>query len=173
MTPSVTQPCLSFDDCAIARAPAARGGRREQATRALAACTGLAGEMSAAPLLDLARALARRARLVAAPAASSPASSPAGHEIAGARLDLTGRESEILLLLTEGRSNRQIARTLFISERTVAVHVSRIFDKLGVHNRTEAAIVGATLKAPAARPLPNVVATDTAEESDEHNQNRR
>ena len=51
----------------------------------------------------------------------------------------------MLALLTRGDSNRQIARTLFISERTVAVHVSRIFDKLGVRNRTEAAAVGMRL----------------------------
>ena len=45
----------------------------------------------------------------------------------------------------QGDSNRQIARALFISERTVAVHVSRILDKLGVRNRTEAATAGARL----------------------------
>ena len=51
----------------------------------------------------------------------------------------------MLALLTKGDSNRQIARALFISERTVAVHVSHILDKLGVRNRTEAATVGAHL----------------------------
>ena len=51
----------------------------------------------------------------------------------------------MLAHLAKGDSNRQIARALFISERTVAVHVSRILDKLGVRNRTEAATVGARL----------------------------
>ena len=51
----------------------------------------------------------------------------------------------MLALLANGDSNRQIARALFISDRTVAVHVSRILDKLGVRNRTEAATVGAKL----------------------------
>ena len=62
-----------------------------------------------------------------------------------ARFDLTAREMEILGRLVQGDSNRQIARALFISDRTVAVHVSRILDKLGVRNRTEAATVGARL----------------------------
>jgi DNA-binding NarL/FixJ family response regulator len=65
--------------------------------------------------------------------------------VGGARFDLTGRETEVLARLVSGDSNRQIARALFISERTVAVHVSRILDKLGVRNRTEAATAGARL----------------------------
>jgi DNA-binding CsgD family transcriptional regulator/tetratricopeptide (TPR) repeat protein len=52
---------------------------------------------------------------------------------------LTAREGEILALLSDGRTNRQIAETLFISERTVGVHVSRILHKLGVPNRGAAA----------------------------------
>ena len=52
---------------------------------------------------------------------------------------LTPRESEVLVLLSNGRTNRQIAEELFISERTVGVHVSRILHKLGVPNRGAAA----------------------------------
>lgn len=52
---------------------------------------------------------------------------------------LTAREGEILALLSGGRTNRQIAEELFISERTVGVHVSRILHKLGVPNRGAAA----------------------------------
>jgi DNA-binding CsgD family transcriptional regulator len=120
---------------------AARAGRRDQAARALSACTELASPLQAAPLLALTEALARRARLTVRPAAERSAA-------AGARFDLTDREREVLALLTSGDSNRQIARALFISERTVAVHVSRILDKLGVRNRTEAATVGSRLNLP-------------------------
>ena len=54
---------------------------------------------------------------------------------------LTAREQEVLALLAEGRTNAQLAKDLFISERTANRHVSNIFVKLGVHNRTQAARV--------------------------------
>src|SRR5258705_330838 len=54
---------------------------------------------------------------------------------------LTARETEVLALLAEGRTNRQLARELYISEKTVSVHVSNILAKLGVRSRTEAAAV--------------------------------
>jgi DNA-binding CsgD family transcriptional regulator len=52
---------------------------------------------------------------------------------------LTAREQEVLALLAEGMTNTQLADVLFISERTANRHVSNIFTKLGVHNRTQAA----------------------------------
>jgi DNA-binding NarL/FixJ family response regulator len=64
---------------------------------------------------------------------------------AKAEFDLTRREAQVLGRLSAGESNRQIARTLFISDRTVAVHVSHILSKLGVRNRTEAVAVGVRL----------------------------
>ncbi len=54
------------------------------------------------------------------------------------RFGLSPRESAVLLVLAEGRTNREIAERLFISERTVAVHVRRILAKLGVSGRVEA-----------------------------------
>ena len=51
---------------------------------------------------------------------------------------LTGREVEVLELIAAGKTNRQIAETLFISEKTVARHVSNIFTKLAVSSRSAA-----------------------------------
>ena len=58
---------------------------------------------------------------------------------------LSDRELQVLMLVAEGLSNRDIAQRLYISERTVGVHVSRILGKLGVRNRTEAARAAAVL----------------------------
>lgn len=52
---------------------------------------------------------------------------------------LTGRERDVLRLMVAGQSNKQIAAALFITEGTVKVHASRVFEKLGVSDRTQAA----------------------------------
>ena len=54
--------------------------------------------------------------------------------------ELTNREMEILLLMAEGKSNQEIADELFISLKTVKVHVSNILSKLNVQDRTQAVI---------------------------------
>ncbi len=51
---------------------------------------------------------------------------------------LTRRETEILKLVGEGRSNRQLARDLWVTEQTIKFHLSNVYRKLGVSNRTEA-----------------------------------
>jgi len=53
---------------------------------------------------------------------------------------LTRREYEVITLIAEGLNNREIAEQLFISEKTVKNHVSNIFKKIGVNDRTQAAI---------------------------------
>jgi DNA-binding NarL/FixJ family response regulator len=53
---------------------------------------------------------------------------------------LTGRETDVLRLIGAGCSNREIARTLGINEKTVTVHVSHLLAKLGLQSRTQAAL---------------------------------
>jgi NarL family two-component system response regulator LiaR len=54
--------------------------------------------------------------------------------------ELTERETEILKLLARGKANKQIATSLYVSEKTVKAHVSSILMKLGVRSRTQAAL---------------------------------
>lgn len=54
--------------------------------------------------------------------------------------ELTKREKEILLLITKGKSNQEIADELFITLKTVKTHVSNILSKLNVQDRTQAVI---------------------------------
>jgi DNA-binding CsgD family transcriptional regulator/tetratricopeptide (TPR) repeat protein len=98
---------------------------------------------------DGARELAEAASVAASRLGASPllamlgASSPAGTPAAtpAARPTLTPRETEILALVAEGRSNGEIGRQLFISTKTVSVHVSNILGKLAAGGRTEAAAI--------------------------------
>jgi DNA-binding NarL/FixJ family response regulator len=65
-----------------------------------------------------------------------------GRGTPGGGLDaLTSREREVLAELTKGRSNREIARALGVSEKTVKAHVSSVLAKLGVQDRTQAALL--------------------------------
>ncbi len=54
---------------------------------------------------------------------------------------LSGREQEVLQALSEGYCNREIAQRLFISQETVKTHVSTVISKLGVRDRTQAAVM--------------------------------
>jgi DNA-binding CsgD family transcriptional regulator len=58
------------------------------------------------------------------------------------QLGMTPRELEILELIAQGLSNREIAGKLFVSENTVKTHSSRVFDKLGAKRRTQAVQLG-------------------------------
>ncbi len=83
-------------------------------------------------------------------AGGTPAEEEGGQDGSGlgaiGNLGLTRRELDVLRLLTEGLSNGQIGSRLFISTKTVSVHVSNILAKLGVSSRTEAAAVAHRLR---------------------------
>ena len=87
-------------------------------------------------------ALAARSRLDLS--TDEPRSLPV-EPTAGDPFGLTRRERDVLPLLVKGRTNRQIAEELFISENTAGVHVSNILGKLGASTRTEAAGIAARL----------------------------
>jgi len=53
-------------------------------------------------------------------------------------LGLSARETEVMSLIADGRTNGEIAAHLFLAEKTVKNHVRRIYSKLGVHNRPAA-----------------------------------
>jgi DNA-binding CsgD family transcriptional regulator len=91
------------------------------------------------PIRLLAAEVARRARLrIVEP--SEGAAEPRAVELGGTRsLALTKREADVLGLLAESRTNREIGEALFISPKTASVHVSAVMRKLGVKRRADAA----------------------------------
>ena len=113
----------------------AAAGDRERATTAARAAHATATGLGAGPLRAALEALARRGRL------DLGTGLPAEQRLAG----LTPRELEVLRLLVEGRTNRQIAEQLFISGKTASVHVTNLLSKLGVHSRLEAAAMARRL----------------------------
>jgi DNA-binding CsgD family transcriptional regulator len=113
-------------------------GSRTEATSTLRSAYQTTQRLGAAPLRRELEGLARRARIdLAEP---QPTGEPAPARPAEP-FGLTPREREVLALLAEGRTNRQIGQALFISAKTVGIHVSNILAKLGVASRVEAAAV--------------------------------
>ncbi|WP_277750813.1 helix-turn-helix transcriptional regulator [Nonomuraea polychroma] len=108
-----------------AAAAAARAGDREGAAARLKPALPLAQALRATPLVEEIETLLRRV-----------GGTQQGQESSEL---LTPRELEVLRLVTQGRTNRDIAAELFISAKTVSVHVSNILAKLGVTTRGEAA----------------------------------
>jgi len=104
-------------------------GDREAALQEAGTALSEADAMGAVPLATAVRGLARRGRL-ALP----------GMRVGGADV-LTAREAEVLALVAQGLSNRQIGEKLFISGKTVSVHISNLLAKLGVSGRAEAVSV--------------------------------
>ena len=112
-----------------AEARLAAGGERAAAATSLRAAHATLVRLGAAPLREAAETLARRARIVLAEP-REPAERP---------FDLTERELTVLERLAAGRTNRQIAEELYLSTRTVDMHVRNILPKLDAANRVEAA----------------------------------
>ncbi|WP_193776538.1 LuxR family transcriptional regulator [Streptomyces sp. E2N166] len=106
---------------------------RARATELLRLARTVADHLGARPLADAVGRLAQRARLTLGRATEPAAPAEA--------LGLTSRERDVLRLVSDGRTNRQIAEELFISPKTASVHVSNILAKLGVSGRGEAAAV--------------------------------
>jgi len=120
-----------------AQAAAARPGARQEAAEAARRARDLAAELGASVLLAEIDELARTARLMSVvPGEPEPPAEPAH-----AGPSLTARETDVLRLVAEGLSNGQIGARLYITTKTVSVHVSNILAKLGVSSRTEAAAV--------------------------------
>ena len=112
---------------------------RAEVERALWAAHDVAVRLGAAPLRRELEQLARRGRVRLEPPAEPAQPAEAEAPSAARSLGLTRREEEVLALVAAGRTNRQIAEALFISEKTASIHVSHILAKLGVAGRVEAA----------------------------------
>jgi DNA-binding CsgD family transcriptional regulator len=97
-----------------------------------AACRALGDDDAARMELDAARTVFEQL------GAQSDLASLAAAGEAGAGHPLTARECEVLALIAQGNTNRRIATALFISEKTVARHISNIFTKIGVSSRAAA-----------------------------------
>jgi DNA-binding CsgD family transcriptional regulator/tetratricopeptide (TPR) repeat protein len=96
--------------------------------------------LGAGPLRREIELLAQRGRLRLDEHAQ-PSAAPRALPSPATSLGLTRREVEVLTLVAEGRTNRQIGQALFITPKTAGVHVSRILAKLGVAHRGEAAAI--------------------------------
>jgi DNA-binding CsgD family transcriptional regulator/tetratricopeptide (TPR) repeat protein len=114
-------------------------GDAADAADALRAAWDTARDLGARPLADAVAHLARRARVSLPGADDAGGAGPERAPSAGA--GLTPREREVLALVAEGRTNRQIGERLYISQKTASVHVSRLLAKLGASTRGEAAAI--------------------------------
>ncbi|TNY35631.1 helix-turn-helix transcriptional regulator [Thermomonospora catenispora] len=128
----VNEPYPQAKSLAHAAKAALLAGDRDGALPRLRRAAALAERLQAAPLLERIAELSRSAGLEPAPERRPPG--------------LTPRELEVLRLVAQGRTNREIAAALFISAKTVSVHVSNILAKLDVPTRGQAAALARELK---------------------------
>jgi DNA-binding CsgD family transcriptional regulator len=123
-----------------AEALLARGGSHQKAEQAIRRAHRTAVALGAEPLRREIELLAQRGRLRLQEQVDTVVE-PESPESPAASLGLTRRETEVLVLVAAGRTNRQIGQELFITPKTASIHVSRILAKLGVAGRGEAAAV--------------------------------
>ncbi|HEX4831192.1 MAG TPA: AAA family ATPase [Trebonia sp.] len=119
-------------------------GQREEAIAAWQSAVATATRLGAAPLRAALDDLGRRARLgPGTPGTPGTPGAPGEHggHRPSAGGGLTDREREVLRLVAQGKTNREIAAELFIAPKTASVHVSNILGKLGAGSRTEAAAI--------------------------------
>ena len=120
------------------------GGRRGEARDRLAEAAAIAHRLGAGAIATPVASLATRARISLpdpAEAVTVTGTDPGASRRPSIGSTLTRREREVLGLLCQGASNRQIGEALFITENTAGVHVSNILGKLDVASRTEAVAV--------------------------------
>jgi DNA-binding CsgD family transcriptional regulator/tetratricopeptide (TPR) repeat protein len=121
-------------------------GSRAAAQAAAAEAYRISADLGANPLQRDVQQLAARSRLeLTSPPEASDESSGTGAVRHGIPFRLTRREQDVLERLTVGRTNREIATDLFISEKTASVHVSNIKSKLGANGRAEIAAIAVRL----------------------------
>src|SRR5207248_10838314 len=124
--------------CRQAEALLASAAPRNQVTAIITDAWQTTSTIGARRLTAELESLARRARIQLHPASTQPDKADDLPE-AGDEFRLTPREREVLALVANGRTNRQIAETLFITNNTASVHVPYILAKLDVPNRSHAA----------------------------------
>ena len=133
----------------------AESAARRDAVHALNEAVSLFADAPQSPIRALAEQVAQRARVRLAQPEFEAEPRPKR------RFGLTEREDDVLRLLAEGRTNREIGEALFISPKTVSVHVSSIMRKLGVNRRADAARLArrTTLDGESPTPEPEVAVT--------------
>ena len=125
----------------LSHALLSRSGSSAEASQELRSALAAASALGARVLARQIRELGTRALVDLEPV---PSGEPAGARepaTPGTSADLTARERQVLELLAEGLTNRRIAKTLFITEKTASVHVTHILAKLQVTNRSEAGAI--------------------------------
>ncbi|MFI7067055.1 ATP-binding protein [Kribbella sp. NPDC050124] len=124
-------------------------GARPQAARELETARSMAESLGAAPLCERIDELAKLARIQLGDAATER-----GAEQTKANEDygLTDRERDVLVLLAEGKTNREIGAALYMSPKTASVHVTHILAKLSARSRVQAAAIAVQLGLTGSKP---------------------